>query len=67
MAEFQKGKTIREYRICVLGPSFVGKTQLINRFMNNSFSAYYEPTMRIAKYRRTFNVLDGEDVEPSYV
>lgn len=36
---------VRKFRICVLGPSFVGKTQLINRFVNNSFSHYYEPTL----------------------
>ena len=42
MATPGKGKTIRTYRLCVLGPSFVGKTQIINRFINNSFSPYYD-------------------------
>lgn len=35
-------RDVRKFRICVLGPSFVGKTQIINRFVNNSFSPYYE-------------------------
>jgi len=36
---------VRRYRLCVVGPSFVGKTQLVNRFINNGFSPYYEPTL----------------------
>lgn len=44
-AAVNKGRSVRKYRICVLGPSFVGKTSIINRFINNSFSTYYEPTL----------------------
>lgn len=40
----KKGRLVKNFKICVLGPSFVGKTQLINRFVNNGFSSYYEPT-----------------------
>jgi len=32
------------YRIAVIGKSFVGKTQLINRIVNNNFFEDYEPT-----------------------
>ena len=28
---------IKTYRVCVLGPSFCGKTQIVNRIVNNSF------------------------------
>ena len=28
-------------RICVVGPSYVGKTQLVNRLINNQFYAEY--------------------------
>jgi len=52
---------VRTYRLCVLGPSFVGKTQLINRFINNSFSPYYDPTLRARVYKRTINLLEDQD------
>jgi len=42
----KEGRSVRKYRIAVLGPSYVGKTQLINRFINNSFSPYYEETQK---------------------
>jgi GTPase SAR1 family protein len=58
------GRTIRKYRICILGPSFVGKTQIINRFINNSFSPYYESTLKAMYYRKAFNILEDQDVEP---
>ena len=38
-------KIVKKFRICVLGPSYVGKTQIVNRFVNNGFSGFYEPTM----------------------
>jgi len=56
----QGGPSIRHYRICVLGPSFVGKTQLINRFINNGFSPYYDPTTQAQIYRRAFSLFDTD-------
>jgi GTPase SAR1 family protein len=50
------GRSVRKYRICILGPSFVGKTSIINRFVNNSFSPYYESTLNMMIYRRAFNI-----------
>lgn len=53
------------FRICVLGPSYVGKTQLVNRFLNNSFTGYYEPTEHEQVYRRAYNLFEDEpEVEP---
>eukprot|EP00347_Sterkiella_histriomuscorum_P005784 403355282 len=48
-------------------PSFVGKTSIINRFINNSFSTYYEPTLHAQIYRRAFNILEDQDVDPQFV
>lgn len=44
----------------MLGPSFVGKTQLINRFINNSFSPYYDPTLHAYVYKKAFSLVDTE-------
>ena len=30
-------KSMHEFKICVAGASFVGKTQIINRIINNAF------------------------------
>lgn len=66
-AQSTKGRSIRQYRLCILGPSFVGKTSIVNRLVNNSFSPYYEPTVRAMAYRKAYNVFEEEDVEPQYV
>lgn len=42
-------------RICVLGPSFVGKTQLVNRFVNSSFYGEYLPTEEVQTYRALYS------------
>jgi GTPase SAR1 family protein len=41
-----------------VGKSFVGKTQLINRIVNNNFCEYYEPTIDEQLYRLTYKTLD---------
>lgn len=51
---------VRTYRIAVLGPSFVGKTQLINRFINNCFSPYYDPTLHANVYKKAFSLVDND-------
>jgi GTPase SAR1 family protein len=51
----------RHYRLCILGPSFVGKSQLINRFMNNGFSPFYDPTLHSYIYRRAFSLMDPDN------
>ena len=43
-----------------MGPTYVGKSQLINRFVNNSFSSYYEPTLECQVYNRAYN-LNADD------
>jgi hypothetical protein len=35
--------------------------------VNNSFSPYYEPTIQALVYRRAFNLLEDQDVDPQYV
>jgi len=36
--------SVETMRIAVLGPSFVGKTQIVNRIVNNNFFAHYDAT-----------------------
>lgn len=60
----KSGKQVRKFRICVLGPSFVGKTQIVNRFVNNGFSSYYEPTLKAQIFRKAFNTMEDQDVDP---
>jgi GTPase SAR1 family protein len=37
-------KKIEIFKVAMLGSAGVGKTALISRLINNSFSAIYEPT-----------------------
>jgi|LauGreDrversion4_2_1035121.scaffolds.fasta_scaffold424254_3 GTPase SAR1 family protein len=37
-------KKIDIFRVAILGSAGVGKTSIISRLINNSFSAIYEPT-----------------------
>ena len=56
-----------KFRICLLGPKYTGKSQIVNRFINNSFSGYYEPTVIEQKYRRAYNLHDDElDLDPIF-
>lgn len=58
---------VKKVRIAVLGPSYVGKTQLVNRFVNNSFSPYYEPTIEPNVFRRAYNLNENEEeADPKY-
>ena len=60
-------KLVKKFRICLLGPSYVGKTQIVNRFINNNFTGYYEPTISCNSYRRAYNLNDDElDLDPVF-
>jgi GTPase SAR1 family protein len=52
-------------RICVLGASNVGKTQLVNRIVNNSFSPVYVRTTEKEVYRVLYetDLESGADLE----
>lgn len=68
MQSNNKNKITPKFRICVLGPSYVGKTQVINRFVNNTFTAHYEPTIGCKSFRRAINVNEDDvTVEPRFV
>ena len=47
------------FRVCVVGPSFVGKSSLVHRIVNNSFYADYFPTTNVQKYRLTYRIKNG--------
>ena len=64
----QKKNPVKFFRICVMGPCYVGKSQIVNRLINNSFTGYYEPTIWEQKYRRAYNLFDDEpEVEPQFM
>ena len=44
------------FRVCITGPSHVGKTQLINRIVNRSFNWEYVPTTQLQTYRLTHSL-----------
>ena len=69
MADLKKQKKIvKKFRICVLGPSYVGKTQVINRFVNSTFTPFYEPTLECQTFRRAVNVNeDDPSTDPKFV
>ena len=63
----KKQKIIKKFRICVLGPSYVGKTQIVNRLVNNQFTGFYEPTIQPQVNRIAYNLYaDSPDHEPEY-
>lgn len=62
-----KKKIMPIYRIIVLGAKQVGKTSLINQFVNNSFDAFYESTENdIRRYIKVHDLSRGEG-DASYV
>ena len=63
----KEARPVRKFRICVLGPMFTGKTQIINRFVNNTFTSFYEPTLHASIYRRAFNTLEDQQADPNFV
>ena len=50
-------------QIVFVGPSFVGKTTIINRLLSNYFIKYYHPTSNITKYHINVNIGEGGDHE----
>ena len=51
----QADRAIKTFRVCVLGPSFVGKTQIVNRIVNNQFYPQYIPTDELETYKIFYN------------
>ena len=47
-------KKIEIFRVTVLGSAGIGKSAIINRLVNNSFSAIYEPTYEITYIINSF-------------
>ena len=43
-----------------MGATGVGKTSVINRFINNSFYNEYDPTSESEIYRKAFNLNENE-------
>ncbi len=46
-------------RITFLGNTAVGKTSIINRIINNTFTVQYEPTMKIQNYGINLNISES--------
>ena len=63
----KKNKIVKKFRICVIGPSYVGKTQFCNRLINNAFTGYYQPTIKPLYNRFAYNLYaDEEDMDPHF-
>jgi len=60
------GRQVPTFRIAVLGPSFVGKTQIVNRIVNNNFFAHYIPTEEKEVYKIFYNS-KGPGSAPEFV
>ncbi|KAL4442615.1 hypothetical protein ABPG74_007017 [Tetrahymena malaccensis] len=59
-------KDIPIYRIALLGVSKVGKTQIVNQFVNNCFNPNHEETFQDTRpYRKLLNL--GTDKNPMHV
>jgi len=60
-------KTIPIYRLAVLGAKGVGKTSIVNAFVNNTFDHMYEDTEPdIRRYIRTFDI-QRRETNPTYI
>lgn len=46
---------VKTVRIAVVGPSFCGKTQIVNRIVNNHFYPQYIPTVELETYKMFHN------------
>ncbi len=46
---------VETVRIAVLGPSFCGKTQIVNRIVNNHFIPQYIPTVELETYKMFYD------------
>ncbi|CAI2367518.1 unnamed protein product [Moneuplotes crassus] len=51
----------RKLRITLLGPSFCGKTAIVNRFINNCFLMKYMPTSDVNVYNTKLDLNDEDD------
>lgn len=63
----KKQKPFSCIKICLLGCTNVGKSALINRLINKSFSKVYEPTMSMETYSFLFNLNDDDVVQKTYI
>lgn len=54
-------------RVTLLGNSAVGKTAIINRIINKTFSPQYEPTIKIANYGINLNISESNVTKKTYV
>ena len=59
--------TLKTVRICVIGPSFCGKTQIVNRIVNNSFFPQYNPTDELETYKIYYNKANNVASAPDFV
>ena len=49
-----------EFKICIAGPSHVGKSQIINRIINNAFYNEYYMTDELEEYQIVINLSASE-------
>ncbi len=59
-----KKKGIPEFNIAVLGVSKTGKSSLVQRFLNNTFSSNYQPTTKIELYTKVFDLKEQKQADP---
>ena len=48
------------YKITFIGMSGSGKTSIINRLVNNSFSQIYNPTFEMTEYFKKFTIVEDK-------
>jgi len=57
MAEFEAPALAQKYKICVLGDPSVGKTSILQRFLEDEFSKTYQPTVGSDLYTKSVNLV----------
>lgn len=57
-------KGIPEFNIAVLGAKDVGKSSLVQRFLNNTFTSAYSPTTKIELYTKVFDLKEQKQADP---
>lgn len=62
-----KNKGIPEFNIAVMGAKGVGKTSLVQRFLNNSYSPSYQATSNITQYTKVVDLNADKGTDPKIV
>ena len=60
-------ESFKELKICIAGPSYVGKTSFLNRLINNTFYSEYFPTNELEKFKFVYQLPNSATAQFYYI